>query len=379
MAAKHFLPVMITVALLLGACASSEPMTPGPAESTAAPATAQTTVGASVSNAPTTTSTTTTTWAATAAECTTAGQWGTCAIDGYDQRPYNTYLPASYDQSNPIPVVIALHGGGGKAEAAITTTCVTANRNSESCLHNIAEKQGFAVVYPNGTGFGLLPTFKTWNAGGGSDGWNCVSPPACEEDIDEIAYFTALLDDLESWLNVDTGMVYATGLSNGAAMSHRLACEMSDQFAAIAAVGGTNQFSTTAACAPTTPVAIMQIHGTQDPCWTYEESSESCADKSGGRRIGVEESTTDWTVRLGCNSSPTTSEIPDTADDETSTTRTVWTECNDDVEVHLMAIEGGGHTWPGGAGRFSVRLLGRVTSDWDSSLIWEFFSNNRRN
>jgi polyhydroxybutyrate depolymerase len=79
-----------------------------------------------------------------------------------------------------------------------------------------------------------------------------------------------MLDHLVAWLNIDTGRVYFTGLSNGGAMSHRIACELSDRVTAIAAVGGANQFSTAAPCDPQLPVAVMQIHGTEDPCWTYE-------------------------------------------------------------------------------------------------------------
>jgi polyhydroxybutyrate depolymerase len=323
---------------------------------------------------------TTTTWAPSAAPCTVQGSWDVCEISDFRDRPYDIYVPSSYTESEPIPLVIALHGGGGKAESAITTTCADGDRTSPSCLHNIAEREGFVVVYPNGSGFGLLPNLKTWNAGGGTDGYNCASGKACERAIDDIEYIGAVLDDLESWLHVDTGMVYATGLSNGAAMAHRLGCEMSERFTAIAAVGGTNQFAATEPCDLIMSVSVMQIHGTADPCWTYETSDEACVDNSGGIKLGVAESTAGWVTRLSCPGTGIVTDLPDPADDETTTTRTVWKGCADgSAEVHLMTINGGGHTWPGGDPYLAERIVGRVTSDWDSELVWGFFSQFRRN
>lgn len=37
-------------------------------------------------------------------------------------------------------------------------------------------------------------------------------------------------------------------------------------------------------------------------------------------------------------------------------------------------IDGGGHTWPGGDSYLAERIVGKVTCDWDSSLICEFLS-----
>ena len=292
------LRLLLAVTIVVAGCTGTSPAT---TTAELSQTTASTRGPALVAPAP---STTTTTWAPIAEPCAEPGEWGLCAIEGYSERPYDVFVPSTYDLNLAIPVVVALHGGGGKAEAAITTTCAKGDRSSASCFHNIAEHEGFAVVYPNGSGFGLLPNLKTWNAGGGEDGYNCVSGQACAGEVDDIAYFAELLDDLQGWMNVDTGMVYATGLSNGAAMSHRLACEMSDRFTAIAAVGGTNQFAATQHCDLVLAPAILQIHGTEDPCWTYETSDAACADRSGGVKLGVAESNQGWLDRLGCEANP---------------------------------------------------------------------------
>ena len=88
----------------------------------------------------------------------------------------------------------------------------------------------------------------------------------------------------------------------------------------------------------------------------------------------METSTDEWVTRLACSESPVVSTLPNEADDGTLTETTLWTGCDGDVHVLLVKIEGGGHTWPGGDQYFPVRLVGPVTRDWNSTLIWEFLS-----
>ncbi|MCL1597845.1 MAG: hypothetical protein M3094_01575, partial [Actinomycetia bacterium] len=211
------------------------------------------------------------------------------------------------------------------------------------------------------------------NAGGGTDGWNCTSGKACERSVDDIAYVDQLIMDLGTWLNVDRSRVYASGLSNGAAFSHRLACERSGTFAAIAAVAGSNQFSTGSPCEPDRRVAVLQVHGTDDPCWGYETSDDRCIG-SGGDKLGALESVTGWATRNDCDGEPQTTDLPDRVDDGTSTISTRWVGCAGGVEVLLLTVHGGGHTWPNGSPALSSDLVGRATLDWGSEELWGFLS-----
>jgi polyhydroxybutyrate depolymerase len=268
--------------------------------------------------------------------CAEPGQWGDCELPGHDDRGYDVYVPTR------------------------------------------AESEGFAVVYPNGTGYLPLRRLRTWNAGGGGE-YDCTSGRACHQDVDDVAYIDALLDDVESWLDIDTRRVWVVGHSNGAAMSHRLACELSDRIAAIAAVGGTNQFAATAPCEPAAPVAIMQVHGTEDSCWSYEPSDRSCAGLPfGGYKVGVDESTDAWVDRLACSDEATTTQLPDVVDDGITTDRTTWAGCDGAVEVTLLRIDGGGHTWPGGDASGPEWLIGETTQDWDSTVLVEFLARFTR-
>jgi len=296
----------------------------------------------------------------------------TCAVPGFDGRPYDIHLPADYDAARPVPVVLAIHGGGGNARGAARTACPGGDLDSPGCLHAMARAEGIAVVYPNGTSSRLLRRVRTWNAGGGTGDWQCVSGRACKDGIDALAYFRALLDDLGHWVSVDRARIYATGLSNGGAMSHRLGCEMGDRIAAIAALGGANQFAATAVCAPPRPVPVLQIHGTADPCWHYEGGETACAQRDGKAMIAVEESMRIWARIDGCG--PAGEPEPFAREEGIETVRITWTGCRGGAEVVLMRAEGGGHVWPGGWAYFREGRIGPMVKGWSANrVILDFF------
>ena len=70
-----------------------------------------------------------------------------------------------------------------------------------------------------------------------------------------------IVTHLRQQLHVDPERIFATGFSNGAMLTHRLACEAGDVFRAIAAVAGTDN---TLACAPKRPVSVLVIHARND-------------------------------------------------------------------------------------------------------------------
>ncbi len=315
-------------------------------------------------------------WAATQPPCGSPGAFRDCPVPGWQDRPYAVYLPTSVDTNEMTPVVLMFHGGSGNAESGIDTSCPQGDRTHPACLHQVAEREGFAVVYPNGTEVPDKPGRREFNAGGGGGEWQCVGGSACEKDVDDIGYVTALLDDLERWLHVDRDAVFGTGLSNGAAFCHRLACELSDRIAAIAPVGGANQHAAVEPCSPPEPVAVLHVHGSADPCWTYEESASTCLGVSIDKRVGAEPSTNDWAARNGCIVDATTTEEADTDDDGIYTVRMAWSACT--APVRLLHIEGGGHTYPNGRQYLPVKLVGATSRDWGSERIWAFFEANRR-
>ncbi len=297
-----------------------------------------------------------------------------CPVPGFQKRLFDLDLPPSWNGSSPLPVIVAFHGGGGNRAASERVTCPDGNPSDPRCFTSMARQRGYAVVRPDGSGARLVSDIRTWNAGGGVRGLNCTSGRACKDGIDDVAYFDALMQELSQAIPVDSKRVFLTGLSNGGAISHRLACERPNAIAAIAAVGGENQFAAAGGVC-TAPVAVLDIHGTEDPCWTYAASDASCLPGDGGVKTGAAASLEGWRLRNGCGATPTETMLDD-ADpkDGTRVVRVSWPSCAAALE-HLR-IEGGGHTWPNGFSYFGESRIGRVTRDVGSEVILDFFDAN---
>lgn len=299
---------------------------------------------------------------------------GDLTIPGFDKRAWSLHLPPSYDGSTPLPVVLVLHGGGGKKEGARRMTCPRGDTADPACITALADREGFAVVFPDGNPGELFEELRTWNAGGGKDGFQCVSGKACEDGADDLAFFDALHAEIRRALVVDEARVFVAGHSNGAAMAHRLACERSTRFAAVAAVAGGNQLAAVDACTIARPVPVLQIHGSDDPCWTFEPSNEACAQKDGLLKVGIRETVDGWAERNGCSADPITEALPDSVDDGTTTTRETHAGCVGGGDVVLLLSSGAGHTWPGGTPALGESRVGPVALDFDADEeIWAFF------
>lgn len=282
-------------------------------------------------------------------------------LTAYPNRAYDLIVPAMTD-GGALPAILMLHGGGGNRTSARHTSCPGGVVTSPDCLHELAAARGFLVVIPDGTG----TTFRTWNSGGGANGWQCVSGAACTSNVDESAYFKALLADVGQLAPLDTTRVYATGLSNGASMSHRLACQF-PEISAIASVAGGNQFSTTRPCTRT--ASVLEIHGTADACWNFDGGPAGCADPNPGSKISVPDTLARWATNNGCDGGEVTTMLPNTTADGTLTLKHAYTCAA--AALELYEVRGGGHSWPGGA----ASLSGPTAMDWSAnSIILDFFA-----
>jgi polyhydroxybutyrate depolymerase len=267
-------------------------------------------------------------------------------------RSYLVHIPPKYDIKRPTPVVLAFHGGA--INASITVLYCG--------LNETADKEGFIAVYPNGTG--RFENILTWNGG------NCCGY-AVSNNVDDVGFTRALLDDLAKVVNIDAKRVFATGISNGEIMCYRLASELSDRIAAIAPVAGTMGTET---CKPKRPVSIIHFHGTDDAFVPFKGGK-------GARSItqtdfySVEHSINAWAKADGCPEKPVVSDMPTKIDDGTTVQRKTYGPGKDGAEVILFVINGGGHTWPGR--EIGQRLLGKSTKNISANdLMWEFFKRH---
>jgi polyhydroxybutyrate depolymerase len=274
---------------------------------------------------------------------TPGDQTRTLTVDGRE-RSYLVHVPGKYDGKTPTPVVIALHG------AALNGPMMAAF----SGLNTKADQAGFIVVYPNGTGpLGIL---LTWNAGS-------MDPKGRPDDV---AFLRKLLDDLGSVAKVDPRRVYATGLSNGGMMCYRLAAELSDRIAAIAAVAGTMAIEK---ADPKRPVPVLHFHGTADAIVPFDGVHKGTPKFIHFK--SVEDSIRTWVKIDGCDEKPEVADLPHHADDMLVERKT-YGHGKEGSEVVLVVIQGGGHTWPGQEP--PVAFLGKSTKNISANdLIWEFF------
>lgn len=342
------------------------------------------------------------------AACAESGHVHELEVPGFPGRGYDVHVPSGYDCTTPTPVVLAIHGGSGNAMAMARSTCPMPWRGlgkrpedieAEGCLDRLADRERFIVVYPNGT---LDPdnpirNARTWNAGGGEHGYHCASFLACKQNVDDLAYFNALLDDVERRFSVDPARVYATGISNGAAMSYRLGCELADRIAAIAPVAGADQFVTGHACEPSRPVPLLHIHGTQDSWWLFRGGPNGrrgfegkhvsvCESVWGSRRCPEDERTSStlqgWAERNGCSEGLVETAIEPS---RPAAVRIVPKTCPSGAEVELVRLDDGGHTWPRGwqylpaEPRGLLPGVGPVSPSLDANeTIWAFFARHPR-
>ena len=267
------------------------------------------------------------------------------------QRSAIVHVPPRYVRAVPMPVVLAFHGGGANADTMVRF----------SGLNEKADEAGFIAVYPNGTG--RLSRMLTFNGG------NCCGQAAAN-GLDDVEFTRRLLDDVANACTIDPKRVFATGMSNGGIMAYRLASELSDRIAAIAPVGGPMG---TKGCRPGRPVSVIHFHGTDDAFAPFQGGRGRGL--SGTSFFSVDHSIAAWVEADGCNPTPVTIRLPDTTDDGTTVTRTTYGQGKDGAEVVLIAIEGGGHTWPGREPRLAS--LGKSTRDISANdLMWAFFQRH---
>jgi polyhydroxybutyrate depolymerase len=247
-------------------------------------------------------------------------------------------------------LLIVLHGGGGTAEGMIRFTG----------FNQIADANGFIVVYPDGLD-------KSWN-----DGRVYRRAPLVTDDV---AYISALIDHLQAGQNIDPTRIFATGISNGGFMSYRLACELSDKITGIAPVTANLSVDLEASCAPSQPVKMLIINGTDDPLVPYDGGEVALPGGIGRGKIRSTAATLDfWAAHNGCGGDRVIVDEPNRAlFDRTRLQSTTLVGC--DAPVKLFTVINGGHTWPGGSQYLPVGLVGRTSRDMDASqIIWEFFA-----
>ncbi len=280
------------------------------------------------------------------------------------------HVPAKLPADRPVPLVLNFHGGGGNAAA----------HRDYVRMEALADREGFIVVYPNGTGR-LEEKLLTWNAG------TCCGY-AMAEKVDDVGFVRALVAALATRAPVDTTRVYATGLSNGAMMSYRLAAQASDVVAAIAPVAGSMVLPEPRADDPRPALAvpgrrampILHVHSVDDKRALYYGGLGEPFPLTNvrTRHPDAEAVLYRWAAFGDCAPKAVLEEerrgAAGTPTAEHAATRYVFYGCRDGTEIALWKLAGAGHVWPGGRRDYLPRILGPGTDVIDANAeMWKFF------
>jgi len=285
------------------------------------------------------------------------------------KRAYRIYVPEAVKKSkSSVPLVFCFHGGGGTAEVA-----------SKMGWTPIAEEEKLVVIYPEGLN-------KHWN-----DGRNAKKFAEQDAKTNDVAFVVALLDHLEKELpQIDPKRIFTTGASNGGFISHRIAIEASDRFAAAGIIiapmpkpfaTGEKPFK------PSHPISIVIVNGTADPFVPYEggpitpnftprRKQSADIDFSRGECSSTDEAIELWLKHNQLDNKKSKVEtLPDKdPDDGCTVEKSAWSGGKNGTSVILYKVKGGGHTIPGGSQYLPERIIGKTCQDFDSlRAIWEFF------
>ena len=262
---------------------------------------------------------------------------GTLLSSG-EEREYLLFVPRSYHQGTPTALIISMHGAGGWP----------ASQQQISQWDEVAEREGFIVVYPSGLK-GRGP--RIWRADADND------------QAYDVRFIADLLDTISATYSIDRARIYANGFSNGGGMSFVLSCTLSDRIAAVGLVDAAH-LQPWGACAHQRPVPMIAFHGT----------SQSAAPYHGGKSWvaarpfpSIPRWTATWARRNNCAEEPVETVVA------FDVVRIEYPNCVGNAAVVLYRIEGGGHTWPGG-GPLPEWFVGTTSQSIDASAeMWKFF------
>jgi poly(hydroxyalkanoate) depolymerase family esterase len=289
---------------------------------------------------------------------------------GSRDRQYQVFVPTSYTGQAAVPMVMVLHG----------CRQTEANMINETGFRDLAERDGFIVVYPFITSYDGLRNPNCW----GFFLDQHIHQGAGEvEDLHQIAL------EVEAAYRIDPNRRYVSGLSSGAGMAVDLAVAYSEYFAAAGPVAGLPYAETSSSvgfvCAnPGTfksvaddvaamraeqrrpdeqrPVPIMAIHSNND-CTVNVRGSQNIRDS--------------WLRRYGV--SQTATSTADCSAEGVACTRTVYGPTQRSVTETVFydgargdVVGAGSHYWVGdGSGEFA-----NPNGPSASALLWAFFQSH---
>ncbi len=225
---------------------------------------------------------------------------------------YELFVPEHMPRGFRVPLVLMFHGLGSSGRKAAAA----------SGWVRFASSRQMILAFPTARG-------RAW---------------AFTRSSPDVKFTRAIVGQITRTYCVNAHRVYAAGMSNGAFFAARLACDAPDVFAAVAAFAGGDPETAGNPCAPSEPVAVVQLHGSKDRVIPMS--------------LGVKARDA-WIRRSSCNPHPIFERVP-----YGPLAHYRW--CTGRVEVMWRVYEGWKHAWPTGDRQDDILIR-----------TWHFFWRHR--
>ena len=272
-------------------------------------------------------------------------------------RSYLIHVPKNYSRAEARPLVVALHGAFSTAD----------EMEEETGFSELADREGFLIVYPNGITF--FGWFQHWNAE------HCCGR-AMKDGVDDVGFISMVIDEVRRDFSVDPSRIYMVGYSNGGMLAYLFAAEKPEILAAVAVIAATIGSSPSPSepevrIPPArAPVPVIAFHGLEDDSVPYEGGSHR---KNGHSYVSVKESMEFWLKADQISMAPKREAMVGGG-----VIRDTWGAPGSDQEVILYTLEGWKHTIP--TTYFTKKLPANdPLKDFDATkIIWDFFKRHHK-
>ena len=256
------------------------------------------------------------------------------------ERCWLTHIPSTYGAMNPPPLLINMHGFGG----------TNSDFYNYSRFDVLAETEGFVTLYPQGVE-------DSWNAG-----WCCGE--AKDVGIDDVDFILTMIETVSDNISFGATRIYSSGHSNGCAMTHKLANEASDVFAA---AGCMALYLLEEPHPSYSPISLIEVHGVVDAIIPYGTSYSSSLyfDGSLDGEEGAIQNIMDWAAMNECEDSGGTPKMFEMYADYSIMG---YDACEMGTEVHLVTLNYANH-WP-----YPDIDFDNPTNVDTVQIVWEFMS-----
>ncbi len=286
----------------------------------------------------------------------------------HQTRRFFLYVPQDLPNT-PFPLIIELHGGGIYIE---DMTGQSGYKTPYKLWMSLAERQKFIVVYPEGLNGSYAK--PTWN--------DCRANAQVNSRADDVHFISCLIDTLRTQFNIDPKRIYVSGTSNGGLMALRLAVELPQKIAAVAAIAAA--MPDTSECPPPThPISVLFMNGTADDHLPYNGGYVSNPpNPTHGSVLSVQASLKIWITLDQTDTIPRVDRFPDLDRSDASTVvRYSYLHGRNNTQVIFYKIIGGGHSAPSIKERYSwlfEHYFGKQNHDIEMTHeVWQFFKDKR--